>query len=135
VKTILAVDDETAILRCFERALKSQGYDVLVTSDPMRVSKLLQNHDLDLLMLDVRMPRKSGLQLFEELKQKFRNLPVLFVTAYPKSFSMDTQATMEMWQRDFADGNTDILYKPVDLDTLYEKVAGLIGPPEEDAQE
>ena len=53
---------------------------------------------------------------------------MLFVTAYPGSFNMKSQEMVDMWQSEFADGMTDILYKPFDIDVLYEKVEGLIGP-------
>ena len=36
-----------------------------------------------------------------------------------------------MWQEEFADGTTDIIYKPFDLDTLFEKVEGLVGKADE----
>ena len=79
-------------------------------------------------MLDVRMPQKSGIDVFRELKKTHPKLKVLFITAYPKSFSVRDDAMLKMWQRDFADGETDIMYKPFVLDVLYQKIEGLIGP-------
>jgi hypothetical protein len=40
-----------------------------------------------------------------------------------------------MWRNEFADGTTDIVYKPFDLTTLFEKVEGLIGSASEDDEE
>ena len=53
---------------------------------------------------------------------------MLFVTAYPKSFSVRNEDMLKMWKQDFADGETDIMYKPFTLDVLYQKIEGLIGP-------
>ena len=64
--------------------------------------------------------------------RKIRKSPVLFVTAYPKAFTNDSPDMNEMWQDQFADGDTDIIYKPFDFDTLVEKVEGLIGAPTDD---
>ena len=91
---------------------------------------LLRKHDVDLLTLDVRMPKMNGFTLYEELKKHNKeNIPVLFITAYPTSFSVDSDSLVKMWEEGFADGNTDILYKPFDIDALMEKVEALIGPP------
>jgi FixJ family two-component response regulator len=82
-------------------------------------------------MLDVRMPQTDGFMIFKELKKQDRKLPVLFVTAYPKSFTMKSDEMVELWTRDFIDGNTDILYKPFNVEILYEKVESLIGRTDE----
>lgn len=134
MRKILSVDDDDAILRCFQRALDGRGYKVFITTDPAEISKILEEHELDLVMLDIHMPKKNGFEIFQELKRQKKKLPVLFVTAYPKSFSMEDQKVLELWQNEFADGNTDVLYKPFKLERLFEKVEGLIGPPTEDGE-
>lgn len=127
MRKILSVDDDPKILSAFQAALKQKGYEVFITSDPNEVAEILKNHEIDLVMLDVKMPQKSGFDIFRELKKKYQSLPVLFITAYPKSFSMRSDEIVKMWQEDFADGNTDIMYKPFNVEALYQKVEGLIG--------
>ena len=127
MKRILSVDDEPAILDCLSKALATQGYEVMTTTDPDEGLRLLkEDQGLELVTLDIKMPRKSGFDVYMEFR-KFRKLPALFVTAYPKSFNMENDDVMQMWQEEFADGTTDIIYKPFDLPTLFEKVEGLIG--------
>jgi two-component system, cell cycle response regulator len=127
LRKILSVDDDPKILSAFQAALRQKGYEVFITSNPNEVAQILKNHDIDLIMLDIKMPEKSGFDIFRELKKKYQSLPVLFITAYPKSFSMRSDEMVKMWQEDFADGNTDIMYKPFNVEALYEKVEGLIG--------
>ena len=99
----------------------------MTTTDPDEGLRLLkEDQGLELVTLDIKMPRKSGFDVYMEFR-KFRKLPALFVTAYPKSFNMENDDVMQMWQEEFADGTTDIIYKPFDLPTLFEKVEGLIG--------
>jgi len=105
----------------------------MTTTDPNAVGKILSENDIDLVMLDVQMPQKSGFEVFCELKKKTPKLKILFVTAYPKSFSMRNEDMLKMWQQDFVDGETDIMYKPFTLDVLYQKIEGLIGPANEAA--
>jgi CheY-like chemotaxis protein len=127
MKKILSIDDELPMLKCLEKTLKSRGYELFVTKDPEEGLRLLRERDdISLALLDIQMPKKSGFEIYKELKT-FRTIPVLFVTAYPKSFTAASDEVVEMWRKNFADGNTDIIYKPFDLPTLFEKVEALIG--------
>ena len=128
MRKIVSVDDDPNILQAFETAIRQKGYEILTTTDPNAVGQILSENDVDLLMLDVRMPQKSGFDIFRELKKQAPRLRVLFVTAYPKSFSVRNEDILKMWQQDFADGETDIMYKPFALEVLYQKIEGLIGP-------
>lgn len=132
MKKILSVDDEPAILKCIKAALSARGYEVLTTDKPSQAIELIGKHDVDLVILDIRMPEISGFDVYQALKKRHMHaIPVLFATAHPGSFTMESDSIVEMWQEEFADGNTDIVYKPFDLSTLFEKVEGLIGPSED----
>ena len=127
MKKILSIDDEPAMLRCLSKALESNGYHLIVTSDPEEGIKMLRERDdICLALLDVKMPHISGFDIYRDLR-KHRKIPVLFVTAYARSFHAGTDDVAKMWREEFADGTTDIIYKPFDLNTLFEKVEGLIG--------
>ncbi len=125
---ILSIDDEVEILGCFHDALTAEGYTFLSSTDPEEGLRMIrETPDLDLVMLDVKMPGKNGFEIYTEMRE-FKKLPVLFVTAYPSSFDPNKDDVVKMWEEQFSDGTTDILYKPFELDTLYEKVEGLVGP-------
>jgi len=133
-KKIVSIDDEPAVLKCLEQALSSQGYDLYVTSDPDEGIKIAkEDKRVCLALLDIRMPKKDGFTIYREIRQ-VRELPVLFVTAYPGSFTAKSDDVVEMWRNEFADGTTDIIYKPFDLKTLFEKVEGLIGKAEAEGE-
>ncbi len=132
-QTILSVDDEPELLKCFQDALQFRGYRVLTTTNPDEGVRLArETAGLALLLLDIKMPGKNGFEVYREIRA-FRPLPVLFITAYPRSFTRDSDDVSDLWQKEFADGTTDILYKPFELTTLFSKVAGLIGGPTEGA--
>ena len=127
MKKLLSIDDEPLMLQCLYHALKSHGYELITTNDPDEGIRIVrENPDIVLALLDVRMPRKNGFDTYNEIRA-IRKIPVLFVTAYPKSFTPQSDDVVQMWENEFADGTTDIIYKPFDLDSLYEKVEGLIG--------
>ncbi len=127
MKKIFAIDDEPPVLRCLETVLKSRGYTLQVTSDPAEGLRILKEApDIALLLLDVKMPGINGFDLYRDLS-RHRQIPVLFVTAYPRAFNAQSNDVASMWQDQFGEGLTDIIYKPFDLETLVEKVEGLIG--------
>jgi DNA-binding response OmpR family regulator len=131
MKKIVSIDDEPAMLKCMSQALESKGYELIVTSDPAEGLKILKERDdVCLAMLDVRMPKISGLDIFKEIRA-LKKIPVLFVTAYPRWFNAESEEIAEMWQSEFAEGTTDMIYKPFDLDSLFAKVEGLVGEPKE----
>jgi CheY-like chemotaxis protein len=128
-KLLLSIDDEPMMLRCLEKALKGKGYDLIVTTDPEEGLKIAKERDdVCLALLDVKMPGKNGFEIYKELME-FKKIPVLFVTAYPRAFNAKSDQIVELWKQEFADGTTDIIYKPFDLETLFEKVEGLVGKP------
>jgi DNA-binding response OmpR family regulator len=132
MKTIVSIDDETDILRCFQDALQYRGYRVLTASDPdTGIALVRTTPEVQLLLLDIKMPKKDGFAVYREIRA-FRRLPVLFITAYPKSFNADSDEIVTLWREEFADGTTDILYKPFGLETLYSKVESLIGTAADD---
>lgn len=127
MKTILCVDDEVAMLQCLKTALESEGYKTICISQSDEVLDAMREEEVDLVLLDVRMPGLSGIDVYNQLREQDQ-VPVLFVTAFHRSFNLDAEPMLEMWREEFAKGTTDILYKPFELDDLREKVSALVGP-------
>lgn len=129
MKTIVCIDDEADILKCFKDALEMRGYHVITTTDPDEGIRIIRNHKpVDLLLLDVKMPGKNGFDVYREIRTFHPPTAVIFVTAYPKSFSAEKDEVVKMWQEEFSDGTTDILYKPFPLEALFMKIEAMIGP-------
>ena len=64
IRRILVVDDDPAVGRTVERALRAMGYDALAVVDPKTAYELLEAGDFDLVLLDINMPQMSGDALF-----------------------------------------------------------------------
>jgi DNA-binding response OmpR family regulator len=129
MKNILSIDDDLSMLEVIQTVLTDKGYRVFATSSAAEASRILQDNEIDLVLLDVNMPEKHGFTLYRELETR-QHVPVLFLTACAKSFSADSEEFVQMWQNLFSLGTTEILYKPFDIDVLYEKVESLIGQAE-----
>lgn len=126
MKRILALDDEQSIVEFIKKALDNKGYETFIATDPDTFFRLFREQEIDLVLLDIRMPVKNGFEVFKELR-KNRKPPVLFVTADLVSFSVESKTAMDLWQNEFTEGTADIIYKPFDVATLHEKVQSLIG--------
>lgn len=127
MKKILTLDDDPQVLQCIKAALDVKGCQTFITTDFNIFFKLFREQEIDLVILDICMPGKNGFEVFKELCQE-KHPPVLFITAYSGSFSAESKMVMDLWENEFADGTTDILYKPFTLGLLYKKVDSLIGP-------
>ena len=82
-ETILVVDDDREVLSLAVDLLRSAGYTVVGTADPSQALQLARNHaqPLDLLLTDVVMPLKSGLQLASDVRAIRPEVKVLLMSA------------------------------------------------------
>ncbi len=78
---ILVVDDDPQMLRYVRDALGEAGYAVIVTGDPEALSGLVRKHRPRLVLLDLRLPGTSGIELMERTPE-LEDLPVIFISAY-----------------------------------------------------
>jgi len=82
MRRILLVDDSAIAREPLARLLAYEGYDVLAACNGLEALESLRDHPIDLLLLDVMMPRMNGIQLLETLRQqdRYKNLSVIAVT-------------------------------------------------------
>lgn len=79
-ETILLVDDEKEITNLLEIYLKNEGYIVLKASDGTEALELLENNEVDLIILDVMMPRMDGLQACMKIREE-KQMPIIMLSA------------------------------------------------------
>ena len=119
--TVLLVDDEVANLDLLEALLESEGYDRLQrTTDPREVPALMAAHVPDLVLLDLHMPHRHGLDVLADLRaatppDEYR--PVLVLTA---------DVTGEARDRALALGARDFVTKPFDATEVLLRVENLL---------
>src|ERR1700676_2733374 len=112
--SILVVDDESEIRESLELLLASEGYGV--SSDGTGASGLakLEEHPYDLLLLDVSLPDRNGLDLLREIRRRDPQLSVVLITAY---------GSIDMARAAFKSGAMDYITKPWSNDELLAQVA------------
>lgn len=117
---ILVVDDEPANVLLLEKMLKAAGYsNVVSTLDPLQALPLYLEHESDLILLDINMPKLDGYGVMEQLKTETEgNIPpILMLTA---------QSAQEFIQRALNNGAKDYVTKPFDMNELLARVKNML---------
>jgi DNA-binding NtrC family response regulator len=106
---LLLIDDDPNTLASLSRAFRLAGHEATVCDNANRAVELLQSHHFDLILSDVVMPNKTGMELLEELKRSGLQTPIVLVSG---------QANIEMAVKATRLGALDFLEKPLSTDKL-----------------
>jgi len=79
---ILIVDDEEHIRYLYLEELNEAGYEVITADSGYRLLERIEKEKPDLVVLDIKMVDYNGLDLLQDIRNKFYNLPVVLCTAY-----------------------------------------------------
>lgn len=130
---VLIVDDDEDFAHTAAVVLRQEGHDVQIELDTGDASQSMQNRCPDLVVLDVMFPEdaSAGFELARSIRHDSGNLkdvPILMLTAINTKFPLGFGA--KDIDNDWLPV-TDFLEKPVDFDLLRQKVAELLGKPDE----
>lgn len=112
---VLVVDDDIDILEMMEVLLENEGYEVITADCGEKALELIESN-IDLIILDVMMPGKSGYQVCRDIRKKF-NIPILFLTARYQDDDL---------VKGFSYGGDDYLCKPFSTIELMARIKALI---------
>ncbi|MBF0621795.1 MAG: sigma-54-dependent Fis family transcriptional regulator [Magnetococcales bacterium] len=110
---ILVVDDDKAIARLFTKILTQAGFEVETALEFFSALHRLERTHMDLVLSDIQMGKKSGLDLQAEIHKRDPNLPVILITGYPN---------LEVSQQAVRQGAFDLLTKPIERNELLKAV-------------
>jgi len=112
---ILLVDDDKELTSLLQELLNLEDFDVIIAHDGEQALALL-DHSIDLLLLDIMMPKKNGLDTLKELRQKYQT-PVIMLTA--RGSELDRVLGLEL-------GADDYLAKPFNDRELVARIKALL---------
>jgi DNA-binding response OmpR family regulator len=110
---ILVIEDEPGIVDFIQRGLSSQGFEVSTALDGIAGTEAALGEDVDLVVLDIMLPGRDGLELLGELRQTKPTLPVIALTA--RGAVEDRVAGLDA-------GAVDYLVKPFSLSELAARI-------------
>jgi len=112
-KKVLMVDDDMRNVFSLKKILEQSGIRIVVGKNGRDgIDRLNENHDIDLVLMDIMMPEMDGFEAMKEIRkqQQFKDLPIIALTA--KAMKGDRSKCIEA-------GANDYLAKPVDVDRLF----------------
>ena len=91
---ILIADDEQECIDFVRESLADMPYEVLAAKDGEEALNLIRQHNPSVIILDVQMPKRSGFEVFSELRgdEKFASIPVIMLTAVTQRTGMKFSA-------------------------------------------
>lgn len=117
MKRILIIEDDPAISRGLTDALVEEHYEVVSESDGEKGFKFVQNENIALIILDLMLPSKNGIEICSDLRKKGINTPILMLTS--KKEEMDKVLGLEV-------GADDYVTKPFSVRELLARVKALL---------
>ena len=114
---ILIVDDDRAICDYMQTLLERDGYQVTTLSDPTAATAELRKSDYHLVILDIMMPKRDGIEVLREIRKIDKDIAVVMFTGYP---NLDTAvASMKL-------DAVDYLKKPFNVEEFRAVIARVV---------
>jgi DNA-binding response OmpR family regulator len=117
-KTVLIVDDDSAVRDSLGRVLTGSGYEVVLAADGLAALDWVESKPIDILLLDLGLPRLRGWEAFERITRRNPLLPIIIITGQEEQEEMAVAA-----------GVGALMKKPVDVPRLLTTIRDLLREP------
>ena len=124
---ILLVDNEPDLTYAIGTVLRDSGFEVDSFNDPVLVSETYKSNYYDLVILDIKMPKMDGFQLYDRIRQKDRKTKICFLTASEMFYESLRQARNLIGD---VLGEQYFIQKPIKTDELIRRLTDLINFPQ-----
>jgi len=119
-KRVLVVDDDRPVREALSKVLRQEGYDVVLAADGQQALEEVKSGKVDLLLLDLGLPTRSGWDAFERITTENPFVPVIIITGQASQYDLAAAA-----------GAGALMEKPLDVPRLLETMKGILAEPEE----
>lgn len=111
--TILIVDDEIKICLTLSEILQKKNYNTFYCTNPLEVVSFIKMNNIDLLLIDVKMPELNGIDLLKTIKGKINNIPIIMISGF---------ATVDNVVSSMKYGALNFLTKPINNQKLVKEI-------------
>ena len=119
-KNVLVVDDDASVRRSVRKVLEGAGYEVAAASDGEEAVVQFVPEQIDLVLLDLNLPLRSGWDVFERLTTRYPFVPIIIITGMPNQYRTALAA-----------GASALMEKPIDVPALLKTMDELLAEPKE----
>ena len=119
IKKILLVDNEVDITYALTNALENYGFNIESFNDPILALNSYKSNFYDLVILDIKMPKMDGFELYNKIKEKDPKVKICFLTA-SELFYEEFRKTRYMLGEKL--GEEYFIQKPIKTDELVQKM-------------
>ncbi|TET70166.1 MAG: sigma-54-dependent Fis family transcriptional regulator [Candidatus Aminicenantes bacterium] len=109
MEKILIIDDEKSIVDLLSVVFKKEGYKVETSLSSSKALELIDREDFDLVLTDIKLPQKSGMEILKYIREEKPDIPVIMITAY---------GTIKQAVEALKKGALDYVVKPFDVEEL-----------------
>lgn len=123
MKCILVIEDDDSQRELFKTVLEKNGYNVRIAEDGMTGGKLLRQHRFDMVITDIYMPERDGLEVVKELRQELNDIKILAISGGGRLGAGSPASALRAASLFGAD---EVLAKPIEIKELLAIIAKLI---------
>jgi two-component system, OmpR family, phosphate regulon response regulator PhoB len=128
-KRVLIVDDDPDVRLFSQTVLEENGYIPVLATNGEEGEEAVKKEKPDLIILDVLMPRESGIRLYRRLKtnKKFKDIPIIMLSGIAEKSFLRSQKVLTEFGGDPVPEPEAYLEKPVDGDVLADTIKKVLG--------
>ncbi len=128
-KTVLSVDDEDHVREFVATVLEENGYTPVLATNGEEAMEIIRQDRPDLIIMDILMPKQSGIRLYRELKtsESFKDIPVIIYSGVAKRTALRAQAAQAETSGGSVPDPDAYLEKPVTPERLAATVRKVLG--------
>ena len=122
-KKFLLVDDEPDITFTIKSMLNDNGFQIYTFNDPITPLKLYRSNFYDLVILDIKMPKMDGFELYTKIREKDRQVKICFLTASEMYYEKFRKTRLVLTK---TIGEDYFIQKPINTEDLIRRLTSVM---------
>ena len=129
MKKVLVVDDDDNVRKVVSKLVEINGYKAIVAKHGIEGMSKVREDRPDLIILDILMPKESGVRMYHELKtdESFKNIPVIMLSAIPQKSFLKSQRVLDEFRGQSVPEPEAYVEKPEEPEELVALMKEILG--------
>jgi len=129
MKKVLVVDDDVDIRKVVSKLVEKSGYEAIEAKNGVEGMGKVREHKPDLIILDMLMPKESGVRMYHELKteESLRDIPVIVLSAIPRKSFLKSQKVLDEFAGQSVPEPEAYIEKPEEPEELIALMKKILG--------